>query len=262
VNHEAISFRDLKDIRKSELLILIIVLKKIKRSDVKMKSQRSVLFILLVTMLFFISCSKGSDSYYPLKEGITWTYQISMSRLGSAESQKIVVTNFASRDLKGKKVTPQKLDVNGQTSFSFYAEDESGIFEYASQGPGAPEPEIKVTPTYTLKNPIQVGTTWEDKTKTAFENEKIPYTLKSMIESKDEIVTVPAGTFKGCIKVKGTGSAEKNTGLFGIAKIKVEHYDWYAPGIGMIKSIVKESSNNIAAGYGGEATLQLESFKK
>jgi len=228
-----------------------------------MKSQRSVLFILLVTMLFFISCSKGSaDSYYPFKEGITWTYQTSMSKLGSAVSLKIVVTNFASRDLKGKKVTPQKLDVNGQTSFSFYAEDESGIFEYASQDSGEPEPEIKVTPTYTLKNPIQVGTTWENKATTAFENEKISYTLKSMIESKDEIVTVPAGTFKGCIKVKGTGSAEKNTGVFGIAKIKIEHYDWYAPGIGMIKSIEKESSNNIAAGYGGEVTLQLESFKK
>ena len=227
-----------------------------------MKIQRSILFILLVTMFFFISCNKGSDSYYPLKEGLTWTYQISMSRFGATGSQNVVVTNFASRDLKGKKVIPQKLDINGQTSFSFYAEDESGIFEFASQDSGELEPVIKVTPTYTLKNPIKVGTTWENQDKTAFENEKIPYTLKSIIESKDEIVTVPAGTFKGCIKVKGTGSAEKNTGVFGVAKIKVEHYDWYAPGIGMIKSIVKESSNNIAAGYGGEATLQLESFKK
>lgn len=213
-------------------------------------------------MLFVISCSKGSDSYYPLKEGITWTYQISAaSMFGAAGSQKIVVTNFASRDLKGKKVTPQKMDVNGQTSFSFIAEDESGIFEYASQTSGAVEPEIKATPTYTLKNPIQVGTTWEDKTKTALLMEKVPFTLKSTIESKDETVTVPAGTFKGCVKVKGTGSAQKNTGIFGVAQITIEHYDWFAPRIGMIKSIIKESSNHMMVGS-GEITLQLESFKK
>ena len=87
-----------------------------------MKCQRNVLFILLFSMLFFIGCSKGSDSFYPLKEGIIWTYQASAaSMFGSTGSNKIVVTNFASRDLKGKKVTPQKQDVNGQTLFSFIA---------------------------------------------------------------------------------------------------------------------------------------------
>lgn len=227
-----------------------------------MKSQSSVLFIVLLAMVFFISCSKGTESYYPLKEGLTWTYQVTgSSTFGSSEAQKIVVTNFASRDLKDKKVTPQKMDVNGQTSFSFIAEDENGILEYASQNSGAPEPEIKATATYILKNPIQVGTTWEDKTETATLREKVPFTLKSTIESKDEIVTVPAGTFKGCVKVKGTGSAQKNYGLFGVAKIKIEQSYWLSPGVGMIKSIHKESCNHVMVGS-GEIALQLESFKK
>jgi hypothetical protein len=227
-----------------------------------MKRNAAILFSLFVMIVYVISCSKGIDSYYPLKEGRTWEYQMTTgSMFGSAGAQKIVVTNFASRDLKGKKVTPQKIDVGGQTSFSFIAEDAGGILNYASQPPGAAEPEIKATPTYILKNPIQAGTTWEDKTKTALLMEKVPFTLKSTIESKDETVTVPAGTFKDCIKVKGTGSAQKNTGFFGVAEITVEHYDWFAPGIGMIKSIVKESSNHMMVGS-GEVTFQLESFKK
>jgi hypothetical protein len=91
--------------------------------------------------------------------------------------------------------------------------------------------------------------------------EKIPYTLTSTIESIDETVTVSAGTFKGCVKVKGSGNAQKKLGILGDAKINVEHYNWFAPGIGTIKSIVKESSNHMMVGS-VERAMELEAFKK
>jgi len=214
----------------------------------------------VLLMMFVINCSKGPDSYYPLKEGRSWEYQVTTGAMfGSTGTQKLVITNFALRDLGGKKVTPRKIDIGGQTSFYFIAEDASGILEYASQPSGTVEPEIKASPTYILKNPIQAGTTWEDKTKTIFG--KVPYTQKNKIESIDETVTVPAGTFKGCIKLRATGSVQKNTGIFGIAKITIEQYEWFAPDIGMIKSSVKESSNHMMVGS-GEINIQLESFKK
>lgn len=90
----------------------------------------------------------------------------------------------------------------------------------------------------------------------------VSVTLKSTIESVDEVVTVPAGTFKGCVRVKSVGTTKKDVGAFmGIATIIVEHYDWYAPGVGKIKSIVKEKSNHLMVGS-GEMTMQLETFKK
>jgi hypothetical protein len=179
---------------------------------------------------------------------------------GSSETQKIVLTNLPQRELRDKKVTPQKVDIGGATIFLFIAEDSNGSYVYASQSPGIPEPQIEPNPTYSLKNPIKVGTTWEEKTETHM-LEKIPYTLTSTIESIDETVTVSAGTFKGCVKVKGSGNAQKKLGILGDAKINVEHYNWFAPGIGTIKSIVKESSNHMMVGS-VERAMELEAFKK
>jgi len=83
----------------------------------------------------------------------------------------------------------------------------------------------------------------------------------SIALSVDEVVTVPAGTFTKCIKVVGRGSTRKNIGpLMGSAKVEVEYYSWYAAGIGMVKAVMKESSNHLMVGA-GEGNLQLESFK-
>ena len=66
------------------------------------------------------------------------------------------------------------------------------------------------------------------------------------------------------VKRKADGSWEqaKNLGyMLGVAKISVEEYAWYAPGIGFVKSVRKENSNNLLVGS-GEASGQLTSFKK
>lgn len=219
-----------------------------------------VCFFLVVILS---GCSESTETYYPLKEGRTWEYQMSAgSMLGGGGTEKVIVTNFAPRELKGKKVTPQKVDAGGQSYFTFISEDAEGIYEFATQPPGAVDPEIKTNPNYFLKYPIKVGTSWDDKMETSLLMEKVPVMLKSVIESIDEVVTVPAGTFKGCVKVKSMGTTKKNLGAFmGAATINVENYSWYAPGIGNIKSITKENSNHLMVGS-GELTLQLESFKK
>lgn len=67
-----------------------------------------VYFFLVVTLP---GCSDSTETYYPLKEGRTWEYQMSAgSMLGPGGTTKVIVTNFAPRELKGKKVTPQKVD--------------------------------------------------------------------------------------------------------------------------------------------------------
>jgi len=215
-------------------------------------------FVLVV----FLGCSQSNDSYYPLKEGMIWEYQMtSGSMMGGSGGSKIVVTNFTSRELNGKKVTPQKYDVQGQTVFVFMVDDSSGVSIFAKQNPGAIDPEIEKNQNYAIKYPIKVGTAWEDRTETSLLNEKVSITLTSTIERIDEVVTVPAGTFEKCLRVKSIGNTSKNMGIFGVASISVEQYAWYAPGVGTVKSISKEKSNNLMLG-GGELTLQLESFKK
>ena len=170
---------------------------------------------------------------------------------------------MAQRELKNKKVTPQKTEIGGQSYFTFIAEDSNGIYQFATQPPEASEPEIQASSSYVLKYPIQVGTFWEDATETSLLMMKFPIIVRYIIESVDEVVTVPAGTFKGCVKIKGVGATkEKLDEFFGsVASINVEYYNWYVPEVGLIKSFMKEESDHLMVGS-GSAVMQLESFKK
>jgi len=59
------------------------------------------------------------------------------------------------------------------------------------------------------------------------------------------------------------GNAKKSMGnILGKAHINVENYDWFAPGVGTIKSIREEKSNHYLVGTGGMFSIQLESYKK
>ncbi len=102
-------------------------------------------------LVLLAACGGADDTLYPLKEGQTWEYQVSAgSMLGSAGGQRVTLTNLPQRNLKGRKVTPQRVDISQQSHFSFVASDDTGIYEYARQNAGAVEPEILSTPSYYL----------------------------------------------------------------------------------------------------------------
>lgn len=218
------------------------------------------LVIMFFVLIFALSCSKGSESYYPLKEGNVREYQIKMV---SGKINKLVVTNLASRELQGKKVTPCKNDVSGKSSFiDFIVADDSGVYVFARQRLADLEPEILKSPSYILKNPIQVGTTWEINYKICLVANNIPCILKETIESKNETVTVPAGTFKDCVKLKAIGYAQNINTANEESHITVEYYSWNAPGIGEIKEIIRETDKHQWGEVTREVMTQLESFKK
>lgn len=199
--------------------------------------------------------------YYPLEEGIEWKYQASVkSQMGSG-STIFRMKNFHQRELDDILVTPQKTDQGGSSSFIFCSKDVEGVFEYAKQAENDIDPVIHDNPEYLIKYPIETGTTWADESETKMLIENIPITITSTVVSINEIVTVPAGTFEKCIKIRNSGTATKNIGnLRGEAEIKVECYEWFAPNIGLVKMILNESTSQLFMG-GGQASLQLDSIK-
>ncbi|MBI4621129.1 MAG: hypothetical protein HY739_13365 [Desulfobacterales bacterium] len=229
----------------------------------KNKFAIGILFLTLFVFAMLISCSKSIETYYPLKEGMTWEYQNTFGSHPIKGAEKTIITNLASQKLKGKKVTPQKVEIGGQSHLSFLTEDADGLYEFTEQQPVSVGQEKKSSPFYIIKYPIKAGTTWERMTKTSLSN--VPVTLKYTIEGIDENVTVPAGTFKGCVKVNGVGDTKTNFNIFGgtiIITITVEHFSWYAPKVGLVKSIIKEKSSHIYEAGEWDMTMQLESFKK
>ena len=115
-----------------------------------------------------------------------------------------------------------------------------------------------------------MGNIWQEIETSSFKP-KISIPVKSTIESINEVVTVPAGTFKGCLKIKTIGFAEKVIGTEWLPEEKVridrEWYKWFAPGIGLIKVIFKEKKTWIKGIASPpvpefrEMTVQLEIFK-
>lgn len=95
---------------------------------------------------------------------------------------------------------------------------------------------------------------------------RISIPIKSTIESIDEVVTVPAGTFKECLKIRTIGVAEKFFEKENLTvRIEVDGSAWFAPGVGLIKVIFKEEKTNpgvVSSGVDfGEIIYQLETFK-
>jgi len=220
----------------------------------------------------------SSENYYPLDEGRRWEYQVLQKQRGGwyigpdSESASQVVTNFPQRELKGKRVIPRLIEYkvwgSSRNSFWFYIEDQSGVYEFAYQYPEDVEP--KIIHDYIIKYPIKVGNIWQE-IETSLFKPKISIPVKSTIESKNEVVTVPAGTFKGCLKIKTIGFAEKVVGKWLTEEEKVridrEWYKWFAPGVGLIKMIFKEKKTctggimSPSSPEFREITMQLKTFK-
>ena len=105
-------------------------------------------------------------------------------------------------------------------------QDDTGVYRYAEQA-SENAPPILVTPIEChLKFPIAQGNSWNMATKVA--NNTLTVTLT--IESVSDEVRVPAGTFKDCLKIKQVGENKAGTAVMG--------YEWYAPKVGVVKSMV------------------------
>ena len=97
---------------------------------------------------------------------------------------------------------------------------------------------------------IPVGGSWSGN---APSNTAEPLKATVTILSDSETVTVPAGTFTGCLLTEQVTTedgppTEQNANLRGIVRA------WYAPGVGLVQSHIRHDD-------GLEATLQLQTYE-
>jgi hypothetical protein len=212
--------------------------------------------LVVATLVFFLlpgaSCfGEPAENYYPLKEGTVWVYGVTSSKPGA---QKITVTNQAPRELQGKTVFPRKWEVGGGVKYYLIAKDDKGVYRYGEQREPAEDPKIITPPVYYLKNPVDVGTSWDIAAKMGEDDLKVNITVESIRET----LQVPAGTYKECVKLKHDGQVQAKEG----SGLSLTAYEWYAPGVGLVKSMftIKKKAKDEADST-ESTTYQLESFK-
>ena len=192
-------------------------------------------------------CDELSESYFPLKPGMQWEYNVTSDQ---GQPKKLLITNLAPREVQGTKVTPRKWELGGTTFIELMKKDDSGIYRYAEQA-GEQAPPSLITPMEChLKFPVAQGNSWNMATKLGNSTVNISLT----IESVSDEVKVPAGTFKDCLKIKQVGENDAGASVMG--------YEWYAPKVGIVKSMVTIKQKTKEGTQSSEHRVyQLVSFK-
>lgn len=205
----------------------------------------------MLLALSFLTTGQGwgdelSESYFPLKEGMRWEYDV-ISDQGA--TKKLLITNLAPREVSGAKVTPRKWELGGATFIELMKQDETGVYRFAEQKGEQAPPDLITPMECHLKFPIAEGSSWTMAAKLGNSTVNVSLTIESL---SDE-VKVPAGTFKDCVKIKQVGENDAGTSVMG--------YEWYAPKVGVVKSLVTIKQKSKEGTKSETRTYQLVSFR-
>ena len=209
----------------------------------------------------------GVAKYFPLKPGMAWTFRFSGSTGATGE---LTTANQVPRQVFGFTAVPQQ-NMGGDKSYTeFYADDGLGIRHIAIDESDGLQSRLS-DHSYVIKLPIGVGTSWREIDRTF---DGTVYNATTRIESVSDNVSVPAGTFSGCVRIRSTGFASMSKGtarapskapglrlVAGGEDVGVEDYYWLAPGVGPVKATHQESRGEGATAQSIGFTLELEHLK-
>jgi hypothetical protein len=214
-----------------------------------MRTTRSIAALLLAVSLFTPGRGWGdelSESYFPLKEGRRWEYDVISSQ---GATKKLLITNLAPKEVSGAKVTPRKWELGGSIFIELMKQDETGVYRYAEQKGEHAAPSLITPMECHLRFPIAEGSSWNMAVKLGNSTVNLSLTIESL---SDE-VKVPAGTFKDCVKIKQVGENDAGASVMG--------YEWYAPKVGIVKSLVTIKQKSQEGTKSETRTYQLVSFR-
>jgi hypothetical protein len=225
--------------------------------------------------LFFliIGCSENNNSYFPLEKIKSWTYKVEIQ----PQVEKKTIYKKVNLSLGKKKI---KIDGEKKKIFPLLREDGS-VFYYATDKKGiyrnglafAKDQSIKFEKEkrIVLPLPLDIGKKWNVESKTYLILKRYPYydyraTTNFQIDyeiiSKKEIVSTSLGKFKNCLFIKGEGETKFiGDSEIGSIKIKIISKEWYAKGIGLIKSERIEQTDSDLFGT-TKMTQILEDYRK
>jgi len=219
--------------------------------------------MLLLLFSFCVSCSQSENSYYPLKKGYKWKYDVSLMTQESESHQKYIFNNLGESKLDGKLVyLRQSLD----GTVLNYSKSDEGLYFLGSVDSQSIKPKFNEDKQLILPDNLSVGTEWKQTTVTKLLKKKgfqviAEISLDVKVESLDETVNVPAGLFLNCMKVTMSGFDFKNIGKnLGVTMVSVEQTNWYALGVGLVKMERLETTGRKALKK-GRLLIELSDFK-
>ncbi len=231
---------------------------------------------LVATVLLAAGCSKNApqgDSYFPLDVGARWEYDVASDINGTLTRQTYVATVDRTIDYAGgDQVYVRRIEVPGNIGVEYWLrKDKVGISRIAKRTDVEEQARLDLNARTVIKVPLTQGASWmvptepfivAPKTDLGQREVKMPKVLMTYnVETIDETVTVPAGTFKNCARVVGNGNLPLYAdAVLGFKDVPVQNTEWYCKGVGLVK--VERSEDIISPLWSsGKIVMELTDFK-
>lgn len=210
-----------------------------------------------------------SAELFPLEPGHRWVYRQQIEMVGGqGDGHWLTVETLPSEDYAGAEAFRRR---SADGVDYWLRRDATGIYRVASKHDLQEEPVKDEAPRYVLKEPLAVGTEWQASTvpyllarrqgfpmEVRHEGKAVP--MRYAIEALDEAVTVPAGRFEPCLKVRGQAVVRLYAdGVVGWKDMPLTTTEWYCRGPGLVKLLREEPANSIFLA-GGTLELELHSW--
>ena len=214
--------------------------------------------------LLFTACSDEETSFFPLNSGHSLHYDVTKTTMDGTFGQKYIVETLPQLHWQGTASVPI---VSAGGEQYLYQQSSSAIHRVAFKRRGEATFVAHANPHLVLPEALQLGSAWQQTSYTKLlENTGPPWEtlfkivqpvdLKLKVEALDATVTVPAGSYQNCLKVSGFGETNVDVGNYiGRTVIAVKVEQWYARGIGLVKSLRTETTTADAISKG---TLAME----
>lgn len=228
--------------------------------------------LVAVISLWLAGCGNAPDTpYFPLDSGRHWTYALREANPLGEKSETFEITSAGPRERDGSTYYLRRNSLGTEYWLKL---DDRNIVRSAIRTTVEIEPRDDAVPRTVLPIAPKLGDEWEQPSQPFIleravpfrerflHHESVRFTLGMKITAVDEEVTVPAGTFKHCVKAEGDALIHVLADpRLGGSEVVIRHTEWYAPGVGLIKLHRQEPLETTQI-VGGEVTMELLSFDR
>ncbi len=194
----------------------------------------------LPVLVLFLSLQEGAE-YYPLREGLAWTYAAKIAEKGKQTEIPASTRVTGKKKVGDAECFSVETRVGGSVSREFVTVDGAGVRVHGSSHESAEY--VYGTPLLRLKVPLAKGISWEGEAGRG----GVTVAYRSKVEDEEE-VEVPAGKYRAFrVRVDMESPAGKTESL-----------SWYAKGTGLVRQWVRQSNPSAAV----ELTIELKSFEE
>ena len=212
-----------------------------------MKGNKVLLSILGLVAIQLASCQRKSfdpalaSEFFPLRPGLSWTYRIIDESRGTVHifTDRVIGRRRILTGANADEVESEYSGPTGTLNSSIIYFPEGGYLTRQSRIDKTAQ--VMLAERAFLPQLLKPNLTWSNSLMLFDQQPDIFHVVQTHRTFFDtKTVEVPAGRFSGCIRIETAAVYQSNSSEINLP-LRLKYLDWYAPHIGLVKTLVKEN---------------------